>query len=76
MTFLRYFEKTQKYQVQYNDGSSLEYSHDELVNEIAYSKKMDAADEDDLEDKTPFMIPNAKRNIVSNMKQLQVQGKW
>jgi len=72
-----YFENTQMYRVQYTDGTSSDYSHDELVNEIAYSKKMDLADEEDeLEDKSPFMVPNSKRNIVSSMKQLQIQGKW
>jgi len=73
-----YFEKKQTYRVQYIDGTSSDFSHDELVNEIAYSKEMDAVDDGggELDDKTPYMIPKGKRDIVSSMKQMQIQGKW
>merc|ERR1719228_1332213 len=73
-----YFEKKQTYRVQYIDGTSSDFSHDELVNEIAYSKEMDAVDDGggELDDKTPYMIPKGKRDIVSSMKQIQIQGKW
>eukprot|EP00493_Phyllostaurus_siculus_P024970 UN25313 len=69
-----YFEETEMYRVQYADGSSKNFTHDELVDEILYSRKMEEEDEEDeLEDK---MAEKPKPDLVPGVYQLKLKGSW
>lgn len=69
-----YFEETETYRVQYADGSSKNFTHDELVDEISYSRKMEEENEEDgLEDK---MVDQPKSDLIVGIYQLKLKGTW
>jgi len=69
-----YFEQTEMYRVQYADGSSKNFTHDELVDEISYTRKLEEEDEEDeLEDK---MVEKPKPDLVPGIYQLKLKGTW
>jgi len=67
-----YFEETEMYRVQYADGSSKNFTHDELVDEISYTRKLEEED-DGLEDK---MVDKPKPDLVPGIYQLKLKGTW